>query len=355
MDFQDYLLVSAHETEKVISQTLKRWRKEVSLLSPKLLPLVDLFLEACQGGKRLRATLVRLGYEITRPSASARQASPSDRNDWKRILKPAAALELFQTGILAQDDIVDLSPLRRGRPTVYHALGADHYSFSQTMILGDIGMFLAAKLILDSNFLDISKNQAVSLFCQMVIDTGLGEMLDVELPHLKQKSAKDIETIFRLKTAHYTFIDPLSIGAILGGTKPDLLRWFRLFGENLGLAYQIQDDILGVFGDEKTLGKSVTSDIEEGKNTLLITYALEHADSKQKKVLDKYYGTGKIGEVGLERVRKVFKDSGSLQYSQAQALKYVNQAKKVITQITKDPKYITLLEGLSDFLINRQR
>lgn len=343
MDFQEYLKESAYETEKVIDQILKKWRREVSSLSPKLLPLVDLFLEACQGGKRLRAMLVRLGYEVMGGEPNL------------EIYQAAAGVELFQTGILAQDDIIDLSPLRRGRPTIYQALGADHYAFSQTMILGDIGMFLAAEQILESDFPDIRKNQALSLFTQMLINTGLGEMLDVQLPHLRQKSAQDIKTIFKLKTAYYTFIDPLSIGAVLAGARSALLARFKEFGISLGLAYQIQDDILGVFGDEKTLGKSVTSDIEEGKNTLLITYALQHAEKKQKQILNNHYGKGPISQKVHQKIKKVFMGTGALGYSQKQVQTYVNQARELIPIITFDPQKQQLLQGLADFLINRQR
>lgn len=335
MELQSYLKSSAQATEKVIETTLKSWRKEVKSLSPKLLPLADLFIEACAGGKRLRAMLVRLGYELV------------NNKENKQIYQAAAAVELFQTAILAQDDIVDQSSLRRGRPTIYKALGGDHYAISQTMILGDIGFFLANQQMLKGNFKADNKIKAVNLFSKMIINTGLGEMLDVE--------KGDVITIFKLKTAYYTFIHPLSVGATLAGGGSRLLSAFEKFGTNLGLAFQIQDDILGVFGDEKTLGKSVTSDIEEGKNTLLITYALEHGSRPQRQILNKIYGKGKISNAQLEKIRQIFIESGALAYSKAQALKYVDLAKKVIPAVTVNKNYQQLLTELADFLINRQK
>lgn len=344
MDFKDYLGGSAKAIEKEVSIFLTNFRKEVVGLNKKLLPLVDIFIEANKGGKRLRGALVRLGYEL------------SGRQYTTEILKGAAAIEIFQTAILAQDDIVDLSPLRRGRPTVYQALGGDHYAISQAMVLGDIGMFLAAKLVLSSDFPDNLKNRAISLFSQMVINTGLGEMLDVELPHLrKERAEKDVLTIHTLKTAYYTFVHPLSIGWILGGGDRNMLKNFEIFGHNLGLAFQIQDDILGVYGNEVDLGKSVTSDIEEGKNTLLITQALKNANKGQKQILDQYYGMGKISQTANQSIKQVFITTGALDYSRSKALKYVLLAKKIIPAITKDLKMQVLLTLMADFLITRQR
>ncbi len=344
MDLKEYLKESAAETEAVIVDTLRVWRGQVLELSPKLIPLVDVFIDGCAGGKRLRAMLVRLGYELVAGNKN------SD------IYKPASAVEVFQTGILAQDDIIDQSPLRRGKPSLYKAMGGEHYGISQTIILGDIGMFLGVKLISESNFLPERKNQAVSVFSQMMINTGLGEMLDVEisLPG-KEKNEEDMVTISQLKTAYYTFIYPFSIGAILAGAESNIVKLFKEFGLNLGVAYQIQDDILGVFGDEKTLGKSVTSDIEEGKNTLLITFALEHADEKQREVLDQYYGKGEVTEKVHEQIKKVFTDTGALEYSRSKAVEYVKVAKEVIPKITSNLEQMSLLEGLADFLINREK
>lgn len=344
MDFKDYLDSSAKAIDKEVSINLANFRKEAVRLSKKLLPLVDTFIEANKGGKRLRGVLVMLGYELT-----GRRYTPE-------ILRPAAAVEIFQTAILSHDDIIDLSPTRRNRPTIYMALGSDHYAISQAMVLADIGFFLAVKMVTSSNFPDNLKNRAISLFSQMVINTGLGEMLDVELPHLRKiRAEKDVLTIHILKTAYYTFIHPLSIGWILGGGDKNMLKNFEIFGHNLGLAFQIQDDILGVYGDEIQLGKSVTSDIEEGKNTLLITYALEHADKEQKEVLEGNYGRGNIGPKGQEMIKRVFITTGALDYSRSKALKYVLLAKKIIPVITKDLKMQALLTLMADFLITRQR
>lgn len=333
MDFKDYLKSAALEIDQEIENFFQIWVQEVQKISPALLPLAQILQEHCRGGKRLRGALVKLGFGI-------------GKGDNKAILKIAAAVEIFQTAILAHDDIIDQSPIRRGRPTIFMELGGDHYGVSQTICLGDIGFFLAVRLIADSNFPPDKKNQAIKAFTQTVINTGLGQMLDIK--------GGEALTIHKLKTSYYTIINPLQLGIILAGNLTLLkLRAVKNFGENLGLAFQLQDDILGMFGDEKVLGKSVTSDMEEGKNTLLITYALKKATQEQKKILNQYYGT-KVSEKRLEEVKKVFIDTGSLDYSRKQALEYVEKAKKFIPKITSNPKYQKHLLELADFCIERK-
>src|SRR3989344_129955 len=343
MDFADYLRTSAEEINQEISKFLQDWDEHIEKVTPKLLPLARLFAEQNDGGARLRGVLVKLGYELTQPSGNT-----------KEILKAAVAFEIFQTAILTHDDIIDKSPIRRGRPSLYKALGGDHYGISQTICLGDLGFFLGVKLIAESNFPPSAKIKATSSFVQTVLDTALGEMLDIELPCLDgEKSEEDILTISRLKTAHYTIVGPLHLGAILGGADEKLLKELVVLGEALGIAFQIQDDILGVFGDEKTLGKSVTSDIEEGKQTLLISYASEHAAAKQREVLKRYYGKGKIGDSELGQIREIFRQTGALQYSQKKADQLVDEAKKIIDKIEVPAGKKQLLSEMADYIIKR--
>lgn len=343
MDFQSFLRTTAQEINEETEKFFTDWMLEVGKVSPKLLPLNQAFIDSCDGGKRLRGALVKLGYELAHGSTDP------------EILKPASAFEIFQTAILIHDDIIDQSPTRRCKPTLYKALGGDHYGISQSISLGDIGFFLAEKLITGSDFPDDRKNKALAFFIKMMLDTALGEVLDVELPHQKSITEEDILTVFRLKTARYTIVGPLCLGAILGGADEELLFRLGEFGESLGIAFQIQDDILGVFGDEKVIGKSVASDIEEGKSTLLYLYALKHGDSQQREVLEKYYGRGKIGEKEHEQIKEVFKSTGALDSSCSLGLKYVVQAKKIIREMAIKPEPKKLLLELADFLVNREK
>ncbi|MFH0937536.1 MAG: polyprenyl synthetase family protein [Candidatus Daviesbacteria bacterium] len=357
INFQDYLKTSAEEINLELDKFLEKWSREVKLTN-KNLPLVNqYFIDACEGGKRIRGVLVKLGYELATRLPTTDYCGRRKTEDGRQAILPiAVAYELFQTAILAHDDIVDLSPLRRGKPTIYKALGGDHYGVSQTICLGDIGFFLAYRLISESKFGEKEKNLAVASFTDSMLKTALGEVLDIEIPHLKgEKIEKDALTIFKLKTAYYTLVGPLTLGAILGKGSKKLLEDIKDFGISLGIAFQIQDDILGVFGDVQTLGKSVTSDIEEDKLTLLIIYALKNAKKKQKEILGKLYGKKGINISELGEIREVFKKTGALEYSQKFEEKLVLKAKKVIMGMKISTQHKSLLNQMADFLVQRDK
>lgn len=362
MDFKSYLEKNAHVLDLEIDQILTQFLNEVKKLNPKLIPFAIALINSCKGGKRIRGTLVKLGYELANSDSGVAGAPQND------IVKIGAAYEILHASILIHDDVIDQSKLRRGKLTLYEALrpkdgrvGGNHYGISQAIGLGDVGLFLPIKLIADCNFLGEYKIKALSFFAQTITNTGWGQILDVELPHLGgERKEEDVISIHKLKTSQYTISGPLIMGAILAGAESDsagaeqeMTRDFGEFGENLGIAFQIQDDILGVFGSEDEIGKSTSSDIEEGKNTLLFTEALKRANPKQKAILDKYYGQANLEAKGLEEIRKIFEDTGSLDYSRQFAVKYVEFAKKVIPRITKNKTFIKLLTEMADFLVER--
>ena len=359
-DFLNCLQNNARLVDNQVEKSLADFSKYSSKISPKLNPLIKLLLDSCRGGKRIRGVLVRLGYKLARAMAGAKL---DHLEGGEEIVKVAAAFEILHASILIHDDVIDQSPLRRGKKTLYMALrpedgrvGADHYGISQAIGLADIGLFLAVKIIADTNFPLEQKSQALSFFAQTVINTGLGEVLDVEIPHLGgERREEDVVTIHKLKTAYYTISAPLKLGAILSGARLDFLHQLDQFGESLGIAFQIQDDILGVFGDEKQLGKSVTSDVEEGKNTLLITYALEKANSKQKQILNNLYGKNNLTPAEFNQIKQIFVSGGALDYSKKQALSYVTKAKKIIPSITKDVKMSIILSQMADYLVERTK
>ncbi len=343
-NFKSYFQKSRREIDSNLQATLKDFLKKVKTTSPQILPLVQEFIKSCAGGKRIRGSLIKLGCELS-------GGKPN-----KDTIQAAVAYEIFQTAILAHDDIIDKSLLRRNQPSLYSALGGDHRGISHAICLADIGFFLCYKILGTLKIADNKKVKVIQSFSDAMIYTVFGEALDVELSYPnKKRGSKDVFNIHGLKTAWYTIIEPLTIGGIIAGANNKLLTSFGEFGHNLGIAYQIQDDILGVFGDEKTLGKSVQADIEENKNTLLITYALQKANPRQKKILKQFYGTGKITDSEASKIRKVFIETGALERTQISAQTYLKAGKKLITKITKNKDHQLLLNELADYLVNRQK
>jgi geranylgeranyl diphosphate synthase, type I len=344
MDFQKYLEINARKINSLLAEYLDQEIAESQKVSNELAPLVKTFAKQSMGGKRLRGALVKLGFEL---------AGGEENSE---IYKASLAYEIIQTSLLAHDDIIDKSEIRRGNKTMYQDLGGGHYGISQAIILGDVGFFLAFRLIINSGFTDNKKLAALDYFNQSILKTAAGEMLDIQTSFKKRElSEEDALEISHLKTSHYTIIGPLQLGASLAGGDSVLIKNIELFGKNLGVAFQIQDDILGVFGKEEELGKSVTSDIEEGKNTLLIVKAMGKATSEQKKYLDEHYGKGKISEEELREIRQIFMDTGALDYARQKAVKYVNQAKKVVPRLTLEDDKKQLLMELADYLVNRKK
>lgn len=213
----------------------------------------------------------------------------------------------------------------------------------------------SSKLLLESDFPDQTKMRALNFFLQMMSDTVLGEMLDVESSQSFERTEEQVITIYKKKTASYSITGPLVVGALLGDAPDILLENIKRFGEYLGIAFQIQDDILGVFGDQEAIGKSTTSDIEENKSTLLLTHCLQHASEKQKAILETHYGKKGITTQQHEAIKKIFQDTGTLDYCKNEITKLTSHAKEIIPQLSKDADKQELLTQFVNLLINREK
>lgn len=344
MDFENFLRLNSKEVNECLSTFLTEYIDESNKVNPKLGPLLEVFRDSCQGGKRVRAALIRLGFRL----------GEGDENLSSEVLKIAAGYEIFQTAILAHDDIIDKDELRRGRPSLYMLLGGDHYGISQAIILSDIGFFLCIRAINQTKFSSEIKFAAIESFTQTFLKTGLGEMLDVEVSFKGTANTQDIETVNLLKTADYSVVGPLKMGLVLSGNT-QLLNSIETFGRYLGVAFQLQDDYLGIFGAESETGKSASSDIKEGKITLLYLTALEKSDSSEKEILKRLYGKKDLTEQEAEQVRRVFRDTEAADYCQEESLRLANLAKaEVENMVTSGDNRQTLL-AMANFLIERTK
>jgi geranylgeranyl pyrophosphate synthase len=342
-DFQEYLQSSSGEIKKELTSYLSLWEEKTIKSSPDLQQPLNQFISRTFGGKMLRGTLVKLGYElITNTSAHS-------------ILKPACAYEIIHTALLTHDDIIDQSSMRRGQPALHLLQKDKHYGISLALCLGDLGLLLATNMVSESDFPEKEKMKALNNFLQIITDTVLGEMLDVKASHSITRTEKQILQIHEKKTAQYTITGPLSLGAILAGASDTQLRYINEFGKPLGIAYQLHDDLLGIFADKKVVGKSVTSDIEENKSTLLIVYAQQHATEKQQEIIKKYYGKKNITADQHEQIKKVFENSGALSYSREKIASLSRQAKAIVPEITNDKKSQLLLLQLADLATTREK
>ena len=316
--------------------------------SAKYSPLITRFYkdlgDYSYGGKRLRGFLAWLGYRL------------GGGRDIKRIKEISLALELIHSFLLIHDDIIDDSDIRRGKATIhkrYEKYFGSHYGVSQAILIGDIACFEAIKLIGDSSFESGIKHACLEKITDVLLETAYGEAFDIEYAH-KKPPLSAVWQMTSLKTVQYTFVGPLTIGALLAGAKKNQLESLGKFGMSAGTIYQLQDDYLGVFGDEKILGKSTLSDMREGKNTMLIYKARELASEKDHAILNKVWGMKTAQISDLKKVGEIFKKCGVLIWLEKEKQRLAEKAKAEIKDITADLYYRGILEEVIDYVGNRE-
>jgi geranylgeranyl diphosphate synthase type I len=322
------------EVEKYLSEYLAEKESEYANIS-ELTDLVnhDITNFTLRGGKRLRAALLYYSYKLFGGRST------------KDIIRLSSYVELIQSSLLMHDDIFDNSDIRRGHDSIHKVYAKyaksqkypihKHFGNVIGILAGDIACQMAYEVITTSNFDDDKKVKLIQLAANKTTDVLYGQILDFVLPYQKKYSEDDILKIDIYKTATYTYEMPIMSGAILAGITNGELKYLRDYAINAGIAFQIRDDVLGLFGDEEKLGKPATSDVKEGKRTLLILKTMQNGTPSQRQVLKRYLGRKDLTLEQFEEVRKVVKDTGSLDYSKAKSEEYVKKAQDALLKIDR--------------------
>ncbi len=300
--------------EKNIRDSINKKCKEYKIgsISPALEKSIKEY--SLRKGKRIRPLLFILSYQGYRNSNQKLSES---------IYNVSTAIEFLHNFMLIHDDIIDDSHLRRGRPTMHKLLETaakanDKESLGKNLaiITGDILYTFAIEVFLgiDENYK--RKEKALDYFLQTTTITAIGEFIDTlqGYEQLQKIKEKDVFLNYSLKTARYTFTSPMVIGAILSGAKDKEIQKITQLGEKIGQAFQIQDDVIGIFGTQERIGKSILSDIEESKKTLLVCHAYHNMNAKEKKDFKAIFNKKRKTFKDLQRIRKIFLSSGSLRY-----------------------------------------
>ena len=316
---------------------------------------LELFCNLNKDGKLVRGFLIALGYKI------------SNNKNIEYSYPLALAYEIFQTSVLIHDDIIDDDNLRRGKETIHYYNYKMNKKYNDTLAkkigdsiaicMGDYGCYEANKQIINNYKDDKNFAKILDYYNDIVLKTIEGELVDVELSfdgRYKLKNTKlyeNIMNIYKLKTAYYTIVGPLNLGLMLGGVNDEKLKEFELFGEKVGIDFQIQDDILGIYND---MGKVVGSDIKEYKQTILFSHTIETETYKDE--LLRYYGKENITNEEIEKVRDIFKKSGSFDYANKMMDDMYNDSINVLDNI----KWINvedkrILKGFVEYLRNRNK
>lgn len=344
-NFIGYLFKYNKDLSLVINSVFDRETEAIGKIAPFTGRMAEDYKAFLSGGKKLRGSEIYLGYKIFGGSKT-----------WDGLVA-SLTIEIIHSFLLMHDDIMDEDPLRRGQPTMHRKYAkqyGNHYGLSTAMNLGDEGVFFAYRVL---NSLDLPRerlSQATEFLSQVLLEVGIGQALDITYEAQKKFTEEDVLRVHRYKTAEYTISGPLSVGAILAGAREKVLKPIKDFGIPVGIAFQLRDDELGMFSTEEVLGKPVDSDLREGKVTLLFVKAFEWAKGDDRKFLKYAHGNKNLKPAEVERARRIIKDCGSLEYSQKRSRELVEEGKKFIPKITKDPKYQRLLSELADFVIERK-
>jgi geranylgeranyl diphosphate synthase, type I len=277
---------------------------------------VNTFLDILsRGGKRIRGTLVMVGYEMT------------GGQDRAMILQAARAIEMLHTYMLIVDDIQDRSRVRRGQPTAHEQLAAyhrrhhlkgdaAHTGISLAMNAALAGAHAAGVIMANLNAEPQLRLNALSITNRTMGITVHGQTYDIMNELVTSPRPEDVEQVLEWKTALYSFINPLHVGMVLAGAGCEHTNAITPYGRHAGRAFQLADDALGIFGNEKEVGKQPIDDIREGKRTLLVLYALEHAATPADRAfLEQSLGDPRLGQTAFKQCKKIIEASGALEYT----------------------------------------
>lgn len=272
------------------------------------------------GGKRIRPTFAWWGWR-------GAGGSPNDP-EAPAVLTAISALELVQAGALIHDDLMDASRTRRGRPTIHVEFADRHaeagwrgqpsrFGAATAILLGDLAIVWADDMFRAAGLPTEAESRAAEPWSAMRTEVLGGQYLDVLGQARGDSSVHTALRIDRYKTAAYTVERPLHLGAAIAGATPELIAAYRRFGTDVGIAFQLRDDLLGVFGDPDITGKPAGDDLREGKRTLLLALASQEAarrgSTAAEAAIDAAVGNPDLDERDLDRIRDLLHELGAPQ------------------------------------------
>lgn len=300
------------EVDRLLAGFLPEQRRALAELDAALAPLAEeLSALLTGGGKRLRPAFVYWGH---RAAGAAHDGG---------VLHPAAAVELLHAFALIHDDVMDRGHQRRGRPTVHRAMAEHHrraglrgdpdwFGVGAATLGGDL-VFVWADALFDRAPIDPAALQrARQVFTRLRVEVMAGQYLDLRLAGLPAADERSALRVALLKSGRYTVTRPLQLGAAIGGADDARQGALAAYGDALGIAFQLRDDVLGLFGDPADTGKAAAEDLREGKRTPLVLRALALADPAGRRVLEDALGDAELEPGDVDRVREVVADSGAL-------------------------------------------
>jgi geranylgeranyl diphosphate synthase type I len=293
---------------------LDRQRETLAAMDASLVPVVDEVCALASGGKRLRPAFAYWGWRGVRDTAGT--------EDDAAVLSAVAALEFVHASALVHDDVMDGAQTRRGRPATHigfasrHAVhdldgDGDTFGLGAAILVGDLALVWSDELLRCSGLSPEALTRARAVWDTMRTEVTAGQYLDLLRAAGGLPGPDGALTVARYKSAGYTVQRPLQLGAAIAGAGPEVTEAYTAIGLPLGEAFQLRDDVLGVFGDPAVTGKSADDDLREGKQTLLIALAEEEADEAGRRLLATSLGNLDAGPDELDALRDLLESTGA--------------------------------------------
>lgn len=336
---------------------LDRMRSESGGYGPDAAGLIDSAADTLVGGKRLRARFCHAGWESV--------ARFGDRRveDSSVLWDVCAALEIFQSAALVHDDLIDNSDTRRGRPAAHRALESAHrdsewrgdaaaFGRSSAILLGDLLVAWSDDLLEDA-IASLPHAAAVRReYGRMRRDVTIGQFLDIAEESAWSVHATDshVERALRVvsfKSARYSIEQPLILGAAIADADEGQLAALRRFGHPVGMAFQLRDDVLGVFGDAAVTGKPAGDDLREGKRTVLVALTRQTLDASARNLFDEMLGDPELTAQQVQFLQATIAGSGALDRVESMIDDYAKEADRALTGAHLDDAAVGAMRDLA--------
>ncbi len=342
------------DLESHLEAWLRARRGEITAEAPEAAELAGrLDPYVLGGGKRLRPALLYYAYRGCGGEA-----------DW--VLRAAMALELLHTYLLIHDDIMDRAETRRGQPSAHVAFGEDHrrrrwggdadrHGESAAILLGDLAYSYAVELFhaaADEGGSGAEVRRHFARMCQEVI---AGQYLELTAGYRGGLGEEDLLRVLRMKSGRYSVQRPIELGALMAEAAAETVEGLSRFGSSIGEAFQLQDDLLGIFGDSEEVGKPVGSDLAENKYTVLIHSTLQRAGAADREVVRAALGNAALGPAEVERVRAIIRASGAEDRVREMIEERLLAASRGLAGLELTAEGRDFFEGLTDYLRTRRR
>lgn len=304
--------------QDVVDEVLARQETVLSSVSPDLAPMMDALTDLLRGGKRLRPAFCYWGW---------RSAGGDPAMDGA-ALRASSGLEFLQACALIHDDVMDGSDTRRGMPSAHRRFAGVHrdgewlgspeaFGIGAAILLGDLCLSWADEVIFTCGFPPDTMRQAKAVYDEMRTELMAGQYLDLLEQARGGGSVERALQVVRYKSAKYTIERPLHLGAAFAGADRSVTEAYTGYGLPLGEAFQLRDDILGVFGDPKETGKPAGDDLREGKRTVLVAIAVERSTAHQASVMRRHLGDPGLDGDGVAALRDIISETGALAYTES--------------------------------------